>query len=76
MELTPSEVQQAKNLVFPDTRNKRRNDAINAVQEPDSAQHLNTTPSTSFPGERASKRRGENSVEVATTVPKQYPHYN
>ena len=69
MELTPSGVQQANNSSLSETRNKRRNDAIHSSDiDP-------TAPSTSFPGESASKRRRENSVEAAdSTVPvtKQY----
>ena len=66
MELTPSGVQQANTTSLPETRNKRRNDAIADVDP---------AHSVSFSGESAPKRRRQNSVEVAdSTVPvaKQY----
>lgn len=62
MELTPSGVKQANNTSLPETRNKRRNDAIDNEDS--------TAPSTSFPGESVPKRRRENSVEATdSTVP-------
>ena len=71
-EHTTYRVQQANNLDLPDTRNKRRSDAINAAQDSELT-YDSSAPSTSLPGERASKRRRENSVEVAAeSVPKQY----